>query len=279
MYNYCNTKNKSTNKIALLKKMLVAVLMLFSFDNSYSQIPNDFKKIDVFNLDSSALETYSSDINNAQGWRVFIENDSLKIKKYNYEHDISKLNLPPNYDSTTWAGVKGDIVSVKVFNGWIVGLDAGEFGGNLKWYSENNKENYKISGMVHQLEKNDNSVFALTGLYHMGLSEGYLLKIDFNKQKNKWISDVFYKCEKYPFAFTRIRDNIYILTASDLIKIDSNKNVQVLIKNGFWDFAYPNSMTFYKGSIYVGMRGGIMKVTDDNGKIIKDWYENIIKIY
>lgn len=252
-----------------------------------------FVEYDVFSLSPEALVNYSSKINRAQSWEVIIRNDSIKFVKERPKKE--KMSFPPNLE-------RGSTASLKVFNGWLVGRDTGEFGGDFKWYSADGKtiETLNIP-IVHDIVICEDKILALTGLQHMSSNYGTLIHLFF--ENNKWQYKAIYDFIKYPYVFATDPDqNLYVILSgntnievvfdektqkgheelherSKLIKFDKDMHIQMLINDGFWTMAYPNSMVYFKGSIYIGMRGGALKVTLKNGKVIKEWFENYIKAY
>lgn len=284
---------KLKSKIIYLVFILVCLIPL----RIYSQNNSDFKKKDIFSFNSDQMFDYKLSLNSKQDWRVIIANDSIKYVKFNYRAINSKMTFPPNLNKKVGMyQTEGNANSIEVFNGWIVGIDAGEFGAGLFWYSKDGKTVETLPSATHQMIKVGDKILGINGLAHMFDSYGNLVQIYF--ENNKWQVKTLYKCDGFPFVFNIDSDNnIYIITAtastfvdqqtdkngivhnvdndnSTLVRIDKNMQVHYLIKNGFWSPACPNSLELFKGSIYVGMRGGILKVTEKKDSIEKEWFEN-----
>ena len=69
-------------------------------------------------------------------------------------------------------GLAGEWFSVKVFDGWIIGFNAGEFGAGLWWFSPDGKKRVRISDdQVVGFFVTDAGLMALAGLgarHHLG---------------------------------------------------------------------------------------------------------------
>ena len=256
------------------KALLTSICFLITF-NLFSQIPAGFKLKDIFKLDSTSLADYAYSLNSCALWQVSVVNDSIRCVEFKGPSN-SNMSFPPYLNSKSRKGV-GNLVSVKVFNGWIVGRDYGEWGGDLKWYSTKGEDVEISPKSVHQIENYNGRIFALSGWLHGIIATGELLELSYDNKSNKWVANAIYKCDGYPFRFINIDSNLYLITSTNLVKLDKDSNAQILIKKGFWELSHPNSMIIYDGSLHIGMKGGILRVTDSNGDIKKEWFENKIK--
>lgn len=289
-----------SQRIKTMIKNLILILICIIPLRIYSQNNSDFKKKDVFSLDNESLIKYKFKLNKSQGWKVVVENDSIKYAKYKYSNLLPNMSFPPNLNRKVGMNQEeGMANSIEVFNGWIVGIDAGEFGAGLFWYSKDGKTVDTLPSATRQMIKSGDNILGINGLHHMFSSYGNLVRIYF--ENNKWQVKTIYKFSGYPFVFTVDKEgNIYVITTyftglvdqsvdkngnihnedhdnSALIRIDKNMQVHYLLKKGFWSMANPNSMELYKGSIYVGMCGGVLKVTEKKNSIEKEWFENCQK--
>jgi hypothetical protein len=58
----------------------------------------------------------------------------------------------------------GRLAAVRVLDGWLVGYNAGEFGGAVFWYSADGKQNRRLSDLrIHQFVETKGGVYATTG--------------------------------------------------------------------------------------------------------------------
>jgi hypothetical protein len=66
---------------------------------------------------------------------------------------------------------------LRTADGWLVGFDAGEFGGGLWWFNNEGDENRKLlSENVHAIYQTTDGVFVLVGLAHLSLDDGKIYK-------------------------------------------------------------------------------------------------------
>ncbi|RYE34163.1 MAG: hypothetical protein EOP48_30560 [Sphingobacteriales bacterium] len=150
----------------------------------------------------------------------------------------------------------------KVDDGYLVGFYGGEWGGCLYWYSSDGKENYKISGdMVEQYVKRGNTLYAIEGVAHMGISRGRIIRL--TKVDGKWTANEFLKLSSAPAAITHDdKNNFIVITHHSLLQINKDAEVTVLIDKGFWiEYLYPTRATIemIKDSYYIGLRGGVLR--------------------
>ena len=176
------------------------------------------------------------------------------------------------------APLAGLIDLVKVQDGYLIGFNRGEWGGELYWFSKNGKKRYEISG--HQIVKfieRDNKIYAIAGLAHLWRSNGSVIEIE--KKKKKWVAKDFLELPAAPYAIEHDnKNNFVIITSSGLFSIDRKANIDTLSVNidtlgmnnvhyiqlpfgtrGFWGLLYPTSMVIHNDVVYVGMRKGVYK--------------------
>lgn len=229
---------------------------------------------------------YNSSKNN---WIVYVDKNEIRIsddRSYTYKQNLSKKKLPFKIEKP------GLIDVVQVNDGYLVGFNRGEWGGGLYWYSKNGKKNKEIVSSIFsspiQFIKRDNLIYAITGLSHMGMSYGDIIKIE--KKQKQWIVEEYVKLPDAPCVIQLdSKDNMLVFTCSGLYSIDKEANLDTLaIKfrrpitpiieielpndtlrirekpleyypKWLWGFLYPTSMVIQNDMVYVGMRGGVYK--------------------
>ena len=98
----------------------------------------------------------------------------------------------PSFRLTEEELLRGTIRILKVEDGWLIGHDEGEWGGDLWWYAPDGKRHYKISDdQVRGFSRAASGLFAYAGLTHLGLSYGYIIRIHRDNHKHwkseKWV--------------------------------------------------------------------------------------------
>jgi len=81
----------------------------------------------------------------------------------------NKVVLPPQLKpKEMMSGGKSTLKVLETYDGWLVGFDAGEFGGGLWWYRQDGKFDVQLSSKnVHAIYKTQDGIFILGGLAHM----------------------------------------------------------------------------------------------------------------
>jgi len=205
-------------------------------------------------------------------WIVYLDRNEIRVvddRSYTYKQNLTNKKMPFKIEQ------KGLSDAIKVKDGYLVGFNRGEWGGELCWFSKNGKEKDEMFGSmfsppVVQFIKRDNKIYAITGLAHLGMSFGNIIKIE--KKEKKWIAEVFLKLPDAPYAIQLDhKDNMLVFTSSGLYSIDKEANLDTLaIKISrnpeiypnpqcLWCFLYPTSMVIQNDVVYVGMRGGVYK--------------------
>ncbi|HEU4717980.1 MAG TPA: hypothetical protein VFU15_09105, partial [Bacteroidia bacterium] len=70
------------------------------------------------------------------------------------------------------------------------------------------------------------------------------------------------------------KNELLILSERHLFEFDpSDDSTHTLLKNGFWDLLYPNSMVLLDHQLYIGMRSGVLRVDYEHPEK-QDWFTN-----
>jgi hypothetical protein len=168
---------------------------------------------------------------------------------------------------------KTRVYAAKVEDGWIVGLNAGEFGASLWWFAPDGKKWYQISDeQVHGFLQTPQGLLALEGLAHLSSDRGQIIGVNRGAQ-GQWQSDPFVDLGSAPDAATRDKDgSLIVATTERLVRVRLDKHVDILLDKAFWGGLYPNSVLLDGSStVYIGMRHGIAKVTRSERKPTVTW--------
>ena len=216
-------------------------------------------------------ENITGNSNGKPDWIVYHDNIEIRVVddrsySYTYKRNLANKKLPFEIEQS------GLSDAVQVEDGYLVGFNRGEWGGGLYWFSKDGNEkeeivNSLLSGLV-QFIKRDNKIYAITGLAHMGMSYGSVIKIE--KEQQKWIVEEYLKLPDAPYAIQLdSKDNMLVFTSSGLYSIDKEANLDTLAvkysqntdiyPRWLWGFLYPTSMVIQNDVLYVGMRGGVYK--------------------
>jgi hypothetical protein len=160
----------------------------------------------------------------------------------------------------------------KVDNGWLVGFNAGEWGGTLWWFSPDGKKRYMISkDQVCGFLPSRVGLLALEGLGHLGLSRGKIIRL--RKLNGRWATERFVDLGSAPYvAIQDVDGSIIVATSAELLRVQLNKKKTVLLSGSSWSGTYPNSMVRApSGNLYLGMRYAVVKITRNKSAYKAQW--------
>jgi hypothetical protein len=205
-------------------------------------------------------------------WRVAAEGERLKISLDAQRNHID--TLPPLIkEKSVAAGSKSARHVLRVEDGWLVGLDAGEFGGGLWWFGADGLDGKRLSGEnVVGFAESSKGVLALTGLAHMGFDHGKVLLITGGagvERKVEPLADM----GAAPRAFVaETNDSLLVMTTRGLVRVRTSGAVEQLL-NTSYGLLYANSMTLStSGVIHVGMRHFITRLTPSATGYKEEWF-------
>lgn len=209
--------------------------------------------------------------NHSPSMIVYREKGKIKVKREvqrfvdDLPFKIVPLSKMGDYDQFS-----GRRQVLKVDDGYLVGFNHGEFGGSLFWFSSDGARYYRISDShLQQFILRDREIYAIQGLAHMGSNQGSIMRIT---KKQKWSAIDYLRLPSAPRAITIDKQNNFlVISSSALLKVDLEPKVCTLISNDNWQYyLHPNSILLDKGSIYLGMQGGIWRYTISSKK--QEWF-------
>lgn len=219
--------------------------------------------------DGEAMECANHSSNE---WHVSLENGAVKIDLY--DEGIHEEALPFDIvPKDAKAGLAGDRHVLKLHDGWLVGFNAGEFGGALWWFSENGDQRIKLSDEnVVGFSETASGIFVFVGLAHLLSDNGKMLFIQKDQTSPPKIQ-VTADLGSEPAAFSiESPDSVLLLTTKGLFRVWSSGKFKKL-KETHYTFLYPNSMVILpSGQLYVGMRHFITRLTPMNNGYMEEWF-------
>lgn len=148
---------------------------------------------------------------------------------------------------------------LKVDDGWIAAYNRGEFGAAVYWFNSDGKKRQKLSDhQINQFMVDNGRIFAVEGLAHM-VSRGSMIEL--RKEKGQWTVEEFFPLSGSAEAIAQVSSGDYVIVTSDmLLRVNLEKEINILIPNGDWGALYPNSVAIADdGYIYIGMRQFVVK--------------------
>lgn len=202
---------------------------------------------------------YAANYSNSE-WKVSLRRGKIAVSALDQTKSRqNSKSLPFSPTQKT----RGEQFFTQVNDGWIVGFNAGEWGGSLRWYSPRGDKTYPISkDQISGFLPTRVGLLALEGLAHMGLNKGQIIHLhkDF---KGRWTSSRFVNLKHAPEAATQDTDgSIVVATTDRLLRVRLDKKIEVLLSHTFWGGLYPNSLAITPANeIYIGMRHGVARVS------------------
>lgn len=194
----------------------------------------------------------------SENW--FLLNHSDHEFKVENDNGILRINKSKENSTTEYA----------LNDGKLMGIDHGEFGGQLKFIPSNKtRSDVTIKGgNVKFIFLFNDKLYFIEGLAHMGYSGGDLYQLD--QTKDSFSYKKILEFEDAPEAFL-VYNNKLLVAAHETFYIIENFKKRIIFGKTFWNGLYPNSIAaFDDKNIFLGIRGGIVKL---------DLTTNVIKLY
>jgi hypothetical protein len=148
--------------------------------------------------------------------------------------------------------------TLRVEDGWFVGVDQGEWGGALYWFSPDGAKNYKISDhQIVDLFVHQNEIRAIEGLSHLGLSRGSLITLTQNEKGSQWQVKSTFTLPSAPETVSPLREGRLLIALSDSIVsvAPDNTLIPILPESGVSHLSVSSSIVSTNESkLYLGMR-------------------------
>ncbi len=201
-------------------------------------------------------------------WVVSEPQSSMTIKELDLDSE-EQVVVPPQLKLTKEMVGKKSLL--RTASGWLIGFDAGEFGGGLWWFSEDGSESTKLlSNNVHSIYETPDGIFVLAGLAHLSLDSGEIQQFIETTEKVtlRWVANL----GGSPEASTLAPDGqIVIASMRSVVRVDHGGKVHTLYKSGE-DLTYPTSVVVDgNGDIFVAMRFFILRLIPDEDAYRSQW--------
>jgi hypothetical protein len=195
------------------------------------------------------------------------KNDSNEKRELNYSKKVFSVEISENtfkIDSVT----HNYYSELKIPSGTLKGKDNGEWGGKIEFISNNKNEQIVLikEGNVKFIFQINNKIYFIEGLAHMSFNEGELFELQYSGSKFSYKSIL--KFEDCPEAISIYDNKIYIAGYGNFYVVDNFKK-KIIFKNEFWSDLIPNSVAVVnEKEIYLGIRGGIIKLDLDKNNVL-----------
>jgi hypothetical protein len=204
-------------------------------------------------------------------WRVTVEQGEAQLTETR-KVQLETPDLPPRL---VYQQGMTKLRSATRLNGeWLLAYDGGELGGGLWLTNEDGSEAKRIfNSDVQAVVALEKGVLILSGLDHLGDDVGGALVYSSPRSMNMTLQETI-KLDGAPSAFAQeIDGSVVFVTTHSLCRFTKTGELKILHTFPRWIAQqYPNSMAITAdGSIYVGMRMFVLKLTDRGGEYSEEW--------
>lgn len=202
-------------------------------------------------------------------WHVTLASGAINISR---SSNAAHLKFPPHFHAN--ASMRGRTVVAKAGDGWLIGYDAGEFGGGL-WWADDNGRKKKLTGRnVHAIISRGPKLLVFTGLDHMGVDEGQIYSYRPAPRRVGDLVQISNLGTAPDAALIDKQGTVLIAAQTRVAALDNSNHLQILFENGDMAMLYPNSIVEdQSGNVVVGMRFFVLQLQPrSDGAYVPIWY-------
>jgi hypothetical protein len=250
-----------------LSKIAASLILLLNSPAPLSQLPQaDYPAMpsgwSVYPSDQVNSVTPACLSSSPLAWRVSVEGNALTIVEYKLS-EPEQPTLPPEFKlKPEW--LRGRRHLLRLADGWLIGIDAGEFGGGL-WITNDDGSLSRqiVIDNVRGIVPTSGGIVVLSGLAHMGMDFGNVVMLSDPHGMQfsfEWQSHLI----SAPESFVKLADgSILVATKHSVWKISPSgkiDNVHRLNRlRGY--YSWTNSIVeTTDGTIYLGSRAIVVRL-------------------
>ena len=206
-------------------------------------------------------------------WKVSLQGQVLKIQ--DYQPPAVRCKFPFRIKSATPDdGIYGDCVYERVNDGWLVGYNAGEFGGSLWWVSADGRRSTRLSREnVVAFAELSTEKLVLVGLSHLGGHRGKVLKIG-GPTPSGWKVKTLVDLKAAPRAVLKESpSSLLLLTEESLFRIGKTEGLRRRWKGTRFIWYTKSMVRTQTRIIFIGTRHFVIKLTPTQGGFREEWFE------
>jgi hypothetical protein len=183
----------------------------------------------------------------------FIENSGMLNIYNNYDYSIIITHLLKN----------GEFI----YDGLLIGIDRGEFGGELCFRHCNNRiidEAIILNDSIKYIFNYNENIYVLSGLGHLSTDYGKINILKYHKNKIVILKEIDIFSE--PQVYNIYNNQLIIITHKYLIIIENEKMIKK-IRIDEWDALGVFSLYINEKSFFIGAKGCLFVIDKNNYKI------------
>jgi hypothetical protein len=250
-------------------KIIFFFLTLANF--CFAQVPDLTNwKIDTLPVGNRIYQANHSQEN----WIFSKLENSWKIVTNNFNREKGdSFPFTPDFIAKNLKEIKGYRYVKKTPDGFLVGLNKGEFGGGLYFIKPDGLDGYEMASHlnIQNIFEYQMRYFAIEGLAHLGGQRGQIIEIF--KVDTVWKYKKLTSLIEAPALMTDLNNEKIIITSQYILKFGADLKVtQILMSPIYWGMLYPSSILINKNDIYLAMRQGVLKIKKFDSKPEYEWY-------
>jgi hypothetical protein len=162
---------------------------------------------------------------------------------------------------------------LELADGTLTGSNHGEWGGRIEWLPKGARDRVLVhADNTQALFARNDEVFALTGLAHLGMDHGELMRL--RRGAKGWSAEKALDLGTSPTASYRIdADHLLVASGDGLQLVDLAKPaMKWLHRNTGWSNIYPNSVRPFGDGIALGVRGAVIVLRRQGEAWSEHWW-------
>ncbi|MCX6319592.1 MAG: hypothetical protein NTW29_20105 [Bacteroidetes bacterium] len=207
-------------------------------------------------------------------WIFSKSGEKWEVVKNDFKRENGdSLPFPPDFIAKNLKEIRGNRYVKKTADGFLVGLNKGEFGGGLYFIKPDGLDGYEIARYlnIRTIFEYKSKYFAIEGLAHLGSERGQILEIF--KSDTVWKYTSLTHLIEAPALITDYNNEKVIVTSQYLLKFGSEFTVSEILKSPlYWGVLYPSSILINNADIYLAMRKGVLKIKAFDTNPAYEWY-------
>jgi len=250
-------------------KILIFFLTLYNF--SEAQVPD----LTNWKLDTIPTGDRIYPANHSQdNWIFFKSGDKWEVVRNSFKREKGdSFPFSAEFIDKNLKEIKGNRFVKKTSDGYLVGLNKGEFGGGLYFIKPDGLDGYEMArySNIHNIFEYQSKYFAIEGLAHLGGQRGQIIELF--KVDTVWKYKSLTSLIEAPALITDFKNEKIIITSQYILKLGKDLKVTEVLKSPmYWGMLYPSSILVDNNSIYLAMRQGVLKIKTFDTHPEYEWY-------
>jgi hypothetical protein len=225
-----------------MKKLLIVIFFLtLNFQSQAQQKPD----LTNWKLNTLPVGDLLNTANQSQDDWIFIKkNDKWQIEKNTSKGEKGDVfPFTGDFIDKNLKEIKRYSYVKKVPDGFLVGLNKGEFGGGLYFINSDGLSGYEMGKFlnIRSIFEHNWTIFSIEGLAHLGVNRGQIIQIF--KEDNLWKYKTLTQLIEAPTLITDYNDEKIIVTSQYILKFRKDLVVTEILKSPmYWGMLYPSSI-------------------------------------